>query len=81
MVKMGYGSQPSQWKMPPAMPDDVPIQVKAYLDEIADRLWSDNAAVMVGAGFSQNAETVGSTTGSLPNWKQLGDLFYRKLHG
>ena len=78
---MGYGSQPSQWEVPPAMPDDIPIQVKPYLDEIADRLWSNNAAVMVGAGFSQNAETVGSTTGSLPNWKQLGDLFYRKLHG
>ena len=63
------------------MPDDALIQVKPYLDEIANRLWSNNAAVMVGAGFSQNAETVGSTTESLPNWKQLGDLFYRKLHG
>ena len=81
MIEMGYGSQPSHWKMPPAMPDDALIQVKPYLDEIANRLWSNNAAVMVGAGFSQNAETVGSTTGSLPNWKQLGDLFYRKLHG
>ena len=67
MVKMAYGSQPSHWKMPPAMPDDALIQVKPYLDEIANRLWSNNAAVMVGAGFSQNAETVGSTTGTLPN--------------
>ena len=63
------------------MPDDALIQVKPYLDEIANRLWSNNAAVMVGAGFSQNAETVGSTTEALPNWKQLGDMFYRKLHG
>ena len=35
------------------MPSDASEQVKPYLDEIADRLWSNNAAVMVGAGFSQ----------------------------
>ena len=63
------------------MPDDVPDQVKPYLDEIADRLWSNNAAVMVGAGFSRNAKSVGSTSASFPSWQELGDIFYRKLHG
>ncbi len=63
------------------MPDDAPDQVKPYLDEIADRLWSNNAAVMVGAGFSRNARSVGSTSTSFPSWQELGDIFYRKLHG
>ena len=63
------------------MPDDPQNHVTPYLDEIAGRLWSNSAAVMVGAGFSQNAEPRGSATGSLPSWKELGDLFYRKLHG
>ena len=63
------------------MPDDAPHQVKPYLDEIADRLWSNNAAVMVGAGFSRNAKPVDSTARSFPSWQELGDVFYRKLHG
>ena len=56
-------------------------QVKPYLDEIADRLWSKNAAVMVGAGFSRNAKPVGSASASFPSWSELGDSFFRKLHG
>lgn len=63
------------------MSDDVPDEVKPYLDEIADRLWSDSATVMVGAGFSRNAEPVGPVSESFPDWKTLGDLFYRKLYG
>ena len=63
------------------MPDDPPDQVKPYLDEIAVRLWSNNAAVMVGAGFSHNAKSMGSTSASFPSWQELGDVFYKKLHG
>ena len=63
------------------MPVDVPSQIKPYLDQIADRLWSNNAAVMVGAGFSRNAKPVGSTSASFPNWQELGDRFFEKLRG
>ncbi|MCY4137538.1 MAG: SIR2 family protein [Rhodobacteraceae bacterium] len=63
------------------MPDEVPEQIKPYLDEIANRLWSGNAAVMVGAGFSRNAKPVDSTAASFPTWQELGDVFYKKLHG
>ncbi len=63
------------------MHNDVPSQVKPYLGEIADRLWSNKAAVMVGAGFSRNAKTVGSTSASFPSWQELGNIFYKKLHG
>ncbi len=62
------------------MPIDVPGQVNPYLDEITDRLWSNNAAVMVGAGFSRNAKSVGSTSAPFPSWQELGDIFYKKLH-
>ena len=63
------------------MPIDPPDHVKPYLDEIAERLSSNNAAVMVGAGFSRNAKPVGPTSASFPSWQELGDIFYRKLHG
>jgi len=63
------------------MPVDVPSQIKPYLGQIADRLWSNNAAVMVGAGFSRNAKPVGSTSASFPSWQELGDRFFEKLRG
>ena len=61
--------------------DDVPNQLKPYLNEIADQLWSNNAAVMVGAGFSRNAKPVGPTSASFPSWQELGDHFFEKLQG
>ena len=54
--------------------------VRPYLDVIADRLLSGHAAVMVGAGFSRNAVLSGSGP-AFPNWSQLGDRFYERLHG
>jgi NAD-dependent SIR2 family protein deacetylase len=54
---------------------DVPDLIRPYLNEIAERLWAERAAVMVGAGFSKNAGN------GFPDWNQLGDLFYQKAHG
>ena len=62
------------------MSDGEPGQIKPYLDEIAGRLWSNNAAVMVGAGFSRNANPVGPKSASFPDWQDLGDIFYKKLY-
>lgn len=58
----------------------IPDELRPYLDTIADRLLSGHAAVMVGAGFSMNAATPGSRLGFL-DWTQLGNCFYRRLHG
>jgi len=58
----------------------IPDELRPYLDTIADRLHSGHAAVMVGAGFSMNAATPGSRPGFL-DWAQLGNRFYRRLHG
>jgi hypothetical protein len=52
-----------------------------YLNEIAERLWSGHAAVMVGAGFSKNAKPNGTSCPGFPDWSQLGDLFYERIHG
>jgi len=51
--------------------------IRPYLNEIAERLWStpSHAAIMVGAGFSKNASK------DFPDWATLGDLFFEKIHG
>ena len=54
---------------------EIPENLKVYLDEIATRLWDRRAAVMVGAGFSRNADE------AFPTWNQLGDVLMEKLHG
>lgn len=54
---------------------NIPDSIRPFLNEIAQRLWSGRATVMVGAGFSKNADP------SFPDWNQLGDLFYEKAHG
>ena len=55
--------------------------IAPHLNEIAERLWSGHAAVMIGAGFSKNAKPNGSSCPDFPNWSQLGDLFYEKIDG
>ncbi len=53
----------------------VPDSIRPLLDEVAERLWSNQATVMVGAGFSKNAST------GFPDWNKLGDVFYEKIYG
>ena len=45
--------------------------IRPLLDEVAERLWSNQAAVMVGAGFSKNASV------GFPDWNQL-EIFSTK---
>ena len=54
--------------------------MKKYLNEIAERLWSDHAAVMVGAGFSKNAKKNNPSQKDFPDWNELGDIFYKKVN-
>ena len=61
--------------------NSIPDSIRPYLNEIAERLWSEHAAVMVGAGFSRNAKPNSASCPEFPNWSQLGDLFYEKIHG
>ena len=58
----------------------VPSDLNPYLNEIAERLFSGHAAVMIGSGFSRNAQPRGGSSSQFPDWSGLGDLFYEKLH-
>lgn len=51
-----------------------------YLNEIAQRLWSGHASLMVGAGFSKNAIPIHETLKKFSDGKELGDVFYQELH-
>ena len=52
-------------------------KTQEYLKRIAERLWEGHASVLVGAGFSKNAQLLSG--GSKPaNWDELGDLFFEK---
>ena len=52
-----------------------------FLNELAERLSSGHAAVMIGSGFSKNAIPRSTSDSSLPDWSELGDILYEKLHG
>lgn len=54
---------------------------KQYIDEIAECLKNGHATVMVGAGFSRNADGAVLTQKTFPTWNNLADTFYEKLHG
>ena len=60
------------------------FQEQAHINFIRKYLWCDReygrAAVMVGAGFSRNAEKVSSTVQSLPTWVDLCRLLYSELY-
>ena len=69
-------SEPNQLGLPTA-----PAGIEPYLREIAERLFSGHAALMVGAGFSKNAKPTHPSARKFPDWSDLGDKFYEKLHG
>ena len=51
-----------------------------HITQIAQALVAKHAAVMVGAGFSRNADKKYSTNREFLDWKKLSDLFYDKLY-
>jgi hypothetical protein len=52
----------------------------SFIQELTYRLTKQQASVMVGAGFSKNAESSGAKS-ELPSWIDLGGPFYKKLNG
>lgn len=55
--------------------------VDVYISEIAERLWSGHASIMIGAGFSMNVQRSDIPLKKFPSWNDLGDVFYKKLYG
>ena len=66
--------------MSKSKPASTPVDLHPYLSEIAERLHSGHAAVMIGSGFSKNAKPRGHTLSAFPDWTQLGDTFYKTLN-
>ena len=58
-----------------------PISILPYLEEISNCIWSHNASIMVGAGFSMNARPIGNNKKPFPSWQDLGNKFYQKVRG
>jgi hypothetical protein len=54
--------------------------MEIYIAEIAEKLWSGHASLMVGAGFSRNAKKSEVTAKGFPLWNDLGDIFFQKLY-
>ncbi len=53
---------------------------KFYIDEIINSLVQEHASVLVGAGFSKNADPANESVHSvMPNWTELIDTFCDKL--
>lgn len=55
--------------------------IEIYLNDIAEKLYNGHASLMVGAGFSMNAQCNGISSKKFPSWSALGDCFYKKVHG
>lgn len=60
---------------------DISPSIRPYLEEIAQCLWSKNASIMIGAGFSMNAKPMFENAKRFPNWQDLGNVFYKKVRG
>ena len=67
-------------RMSEAESPPVPSDLYPYLNEIAERLFSGHAAVMIGSGFSRNAQPRAGSSPEFPDWSGLGDLLYEKLY-
>lgn len=52
----------------------------ACLRKIAEQLWRGQGSIMIGAGLSMNAKNIINPNHSMPNWSQIGDVFYSKLY-
>ena len=61
--------------------DNIPDNMRIYIQEIAEKMAQGRAAVMIGSGFSKNAREYRCTEKRFLDWNQLGDIFYKKLYG
>ncbi|MDR7666495.1 SIR2 family protein [Methanosarcina sp. Z-7115] len=64
--------------------DSVIFPDQIHIEQIKKRLWCGRefgqAAVMIGAGFSKNADTASYNAPSFPLWKELADGMYGALY-
>lgn len=56
-------------------------EIFEYIKEIASKIKNNRASVMVGAGFSRNAEQIIQTDKQFLDWNSLGNVFFEKVNG
>lgn len=59
----------------------IDLEILEHIKEIANKMKNHRAAVMVGAGFSKNADALLQTEKKFLDWNSLGDVFFEKTHG
>ena len=56
---------------------------QSHINRVRDALWQrsgNGASVMVGSGFSRNAERITRNAREMPTWQSLGERFYKALY-
>lgn len=62
------------------MSENVPTELEQHLNQIIESLKANRCAILVGAGFSRNADSGSLFAPTFPTWNELADAFYEKLH-
>ena len=55
--------------------------INKYITDLAEALSNNHAALMVGSGFSKNAEKISMSNKEFLDWNQLSDKFYTSIYG
>lgn len=58
----------------------IPSKIFSSLSDISHKLWNGRASVMIGAGFSKNAENITGKDSQYPSWSELGTAFFQHIH-
>lgn len=66
------------------MDTELKDEVQRYINKIRTDLWKEQeygkAAVMIGTGFSRNADPISPNTPEIPLWRDLGKKLLRELY-
>lgn len=62
------------------MTEKTSTELEQYLKQITESLKASRCAVLVGAGFSRNADSGSLFAPSFPTWNELANTFYEKLY-
>ncbi len=62
------------------MIENVSTEIKIHLNQITESLKANRCAILVGAGFSKNADRGSLFAPTFPTWNELADEFYEKLY-
>ncbi|WP_410513071.1 SIR2 family protein [Paenibacillus sp. BR2-3] len=62
------------------MAEKTSTELEQYLKQITESLKANRCAILVGAGFSRNADSGSLFAPTFPTWNELADTFYEKLY-